>query len=264
MDRRPLASAKYATFGTKVCCQRGDLATTIRGMQRIVCSRAVRAFSTALFVTAILASTAVATHGGTHVTLEPDTKGCTGVLPSTNGNTDMRVVGGTMEPGGTAVFEITYPLNASSVGKEFTITACAFINDVATLKYLVSFVPSNQSFVLQMTFAVPDDAPVGGMYCNYAKTTRSPTAAQASQRKAGPACFVIRPPRTTSTVPPPTGGSSNPPQVGDPSSPPAPDDDSSVSAPALLPDTAMRSDPPDRGAWEDQDSCRFAGTPLRR
>ena len=58
-------------------------------------------------------------------------------------------------PGGTAVFEISYPLNPSSVGKEFTILDCAYINDVATLKYIVSFVPSNASFVLRMTLAVP-------------------------------------------------------------------------------------------------------------
>jgi hypothetical protein len=209
---------------------------TIRRMQRLVCSRAVRAFFAALVVAAMLASTAVA---GTEVTLQPDTNGCTGVLPSTDGNTDMRVVGGTMVPGGTAVFEITYPLNASSLGKNFTITACAFINDVATLKYLVSFVPSNQSFVLRMTFAVPNDAPVGGIYCNYAKTTRSPTAAQASQRKAGPACFIIRPPAS----PAPVGGSSNPPQLGDPSLPASPGDDSSVGGPILLPNTAMLSRP---------------------
>lgn len=209
---------------------------TIRRMQRLVCSRAVRAFSTAVVVAAMLASTAVA---ATEVTLQPDTSGCTGVLPSTDGNTDMRVVGGTMVPGGTAVFEITYPLNASSLGKNFTITACAFINDVATLKYLVSFVPSNQSFVLRMTFAVPNDAPVGGLYCNYAKTTRSPTAAQASQRKAGPACFVIRAPPSS----PPVGGSSSPPRAGDPSLPASPGDDSSVSAPILLPNTAMLSHP---------------------
>lgn len=205
-------------------------------MRRNVSSRLVLSLSAAL-VWALVAMPVVADHGGTHVDLQPDTKGCNGVLPSTDGNTDMRVVGGTQVPGGTAIFEITYPLNASSVGKEFTITACAFINDVATLKYLVSFVPSNQSFVLQMTFAVPDDAPVGGVYCNYAKTTRSPTAAQASQRKAGPACFIIRPPPTTAAAPPATGG----PAPG-PSSPPSPGDGSSIDTPILLPDTAMPSD----------------------
>ena len=187
--------------------------------------RLARSVGTALVAGALLVSPVLATHGGAHVELQPDTKGCTGVLPSTDGNTDMQVVGGTLDPGGTAIFEITYPLDASSIGKEFTITACAFIDGVATLKYLVSFVPSNEAFVLQMTFAVPDDAPVGGLYCNYAKTTRSPTAAQASQRKAGPACFVIRGPRTSGPGSPPTisGGSSTTP-------------------PILLPNTAMRPD----------------------
>ena len=109
---------------------------------------------------------------------------------------------------------------------------------VASLKYAVSLVPSNVAFVLRMTFAVPDDAPVGGMYCNYSKTTRSPTAAQASQRKAGPSCFIIRPPPPTTTVRPPSGGSSTPPPAGGPSSPDSPDD-GDTGAPILLPDTAM-------------------------
>ena len=212
-------------------------------MRRTIGSRLALPLSAALVGAALGASTALADHGGTHVVLQPDTKGCTGVLPSTDGNTDMRVVGGTQEPGGTAVFEITYPLNAASVGKEFTITACAFINDAAALKYLVSFVPSNQAFVLQMTFAIPADAPVGGEYCNYAKTTRSPTAAQASQRKAGPACFIIRSPTTTTAAPPPPGTAPVPPQPGSPSSPPSPRGGSSQGPPILLPNTAMPAQP---------------------
>ena len=174
----------------------------------------------ALVCAAILAAPVVAAE----VTLLPDIKGCNGVLPSSGGNTDMTLVGGTLTPGGTAVFEITYPLDSSDVGKQFTITACAFINGVATLKYLVSFVPSNQSFRLQMTFAVPAGAPVGGQYCNYAKTTRSPTAAQASQRKAGPSCFIIRGPSDPSSQPP--GGGSTPPS------------DPVAGTPPLLPNTA--------------------------
>lgn len=211
----------------------------MRAMHRVLGSRPARSLLAALVAVGMVTHTAVATHGGTHVVLQPDTKGCTGVLPSTDGNTDMRLVGGTLTPGGTAIFEITYPLEPSSIGKQFTITACAFISGVATLKYLVSFVPSNEAFVLQMTFAVPDDAPVGATYCNYAKTTRSPTAAQASQRKAGPACFVIRAPSTTATTRPPSAGST-PPPAGAPSSPGSPDDGSSVSGPILLPDTALR------------------------
>jgi hypothetical protein len=178
----------------------------------------------------------LADHGAPHIVLESGTGGCTGVLPSNDGNTDMRVVGGTLWPGGTAIFEITYPVNAANVGKEFTILDCAYINDVAELKYTVSFVPSNQSYVLQIALAVPVDAPVGGMYCNYVKTTGSPTASQASQRKAGPACFVIRPPAG------PTGNPGNPGNPASPRTAPPPtsgDTGSPATSPILLPDTAL-------------------------
>jgi hypothetical protein len=192
-------------------------------------SRFARPTAMALVCAVILVGPVVAET----VTLLPDIKGCQGVLPSSGGNTDMTLVGGTLTPGGTAVFEITYPLDASDVGKQFTITACAFINGVAKLKYLVSFVPSNQNYRLQMTFAVPVNAPVGGQYCNYAKTTRSPTAAQASQRKAGPSCFIIRAPSTPPSQP--TGGGTPP-----PSSPPGTDPPSRPTGgtPPLLPNTA--------------------------
>lgn len=154
------------------------------------------------------------------IELQPDTSGCGGIVPPNEGNTDMRVVGGTLWPGGTAVFEISYPVNPAHIGKEFTILDCAFINDVAALKYIISFVPSNEFFILRITLAVPNDAPVGGLYCNYAKTTGAPTAPQASQRKAGPTCFIIRP-RPTS------------------SQPQDPDDPATTSGPILLPNTAM-------------------------
>lgn len=195
----------------------------MRGFSR----RFMRSAAAALIGATLLAAPVVA-----ETVLQPDTKGCNGVLPSSGGNTDMTLVGGTLTPGGTAVFQITYPLDATDVGKQFTITACAYINDVATLKYLVTFVPSNQFFRLRMTFAVPENAPVGGEYCNYSKTTRSPTAAQASQRKAGPSCFIIRPPSTSSTnqQPPPGGSDPNPLQ-------PAPGGHSGD--PPALPDTAM-------------------------
>lgn len=179
-----------------------------------------------------------ADHGGAHLELQDGTQGCTGVLPSTDGNTDMTLVGGTLTPGGTAVFEISYPLNASSVGKEFTILDCAFINGEPVLKYVVSFVPSNQNFVLRMTLAVPDDAPVGGLYCNYVKTTGSPTAAQASQRKAGPACFIIRPPSTSTSAP-------QPPAPGTSPGTPTETSTGTTGGPILLPNTALP--PPNAG-----------------
>lgn len=186
---------------------------------------------------AVCAVALVAPALGAEVVLQSGTNGCTGVLPSNDGNTDMRVVGGTQTPGGTAIFEISYPLNAASVGKQFTILDCAFINDVPALKYIVSFVPSNQSFVLQMTLAVPADAPVGGLYCNYVKTTGSPTAAQASQRKAGPACFVIRPPAGT----PATSTPSTPQVTGPVPSTGATGTKAPAAPPIFLPDTAMAS-----------------------
>jgi hypothetical protein len=201
-----------------------------RGISRFIGSIAAALFGASMFIAPVIAD-------ATTVLLQPDTKGCNGVLPSTNGNTDMTLVGGTLWPGGTAVFQITYPMTASDVGKQFTITACAFINGVAALKYLVSFVPSNQSFLLRMTFAVPANAPVGGQYCNYAKTTRSPTAAQASQRKAGPSCFIIRaPPTATSNEPPvPRPAATPPPPTSVAPDPPAAP---RVGTPPLLPNTA--------------------------
>jgi len=194
-------------------------------MSRSLPDRVLASFATAALVVALSAAGVSADHGGTHVTLEPNTQGCNGVLPSAAGNTDMRLVGGTLYPGGTAIFEITYPVNAASVGKQFTILDCAFINDVATLRYTVSFVPSNQSFVLSLTLAVPTNAPVGGTYCNYVKTTGSPTAAQGSQRKAGPACFIIPAPPTVAGPPAPAAPAapgSTPPLPGTPAAPAQP------------------------------------------
>jgi hypothetical protein len=182
----------------------------------------------------------VAADHGTHVTLEPDTRGCNGVLPSTDGNTDMRFVGGSMQPGSTALYEITYPVNAGSVGKQFTILDCAFIDGVAALRYTVSFVPSNQAYVLTMALAIPASAPVGALYCNYAKTTGSPTASQGSQRKAGPACFTIQaPPRPAqAAAPPPPGGAAGTVATPPPAGATGTSRGSSAPSPLRLPDTA--------------------------
>ena len=210
--------------------------------------RPLVAATAAAALLAISVTAASATHGDTHVTLEPDTTGCNGVLPSRDGNTDMRLVGGTLQPGGTAIFEITYPVNAGSVGKEFTILDCAFIDGVAALKYTVTFVPSNQDFVLFMALGVPSNAPVGGQYCNYAKTTGSPTAAQGSQRKAGPACFTIRAPATAAppaapapNAPPPNAPAPNAPAPNAPAAPSgggAAGGTPGTRGPTRLPDTA--------------------------
>jgi hypothetical protein len=201
-------------------------------MRGSIASR-IGAVTAAILAAGLLVAPVAADHGPPHVELQSGTNGCNGVLPSSGGNTQMRVIGGTMMPGGTAIFEVSYPLDASDVGKEFKILDCAYINDVATLKYIISFVPSNESFVLRITLAVPTDAPVGGLYCNYVKTTAAPTAAQASQRKAGPACFVIRSPHAP--APPPA----QPGQPRPPSDPGDPPGSGTTGGPILLPDTAM-------------------------
>ena len=207
--------------------------------------RVLASLATAALVAGLTVGVVSATHGGTHVTLEPNTNGCNGVLPSTDGNTDMRFVGGSMQPGSTAVFEVTYPVNAASVGKQFTILDCAFINGVAALRYTVSFVPSNESYVLVLGLAIPASAPVGGQYCNYVKTTGSPTASQGSQRKAGPACFTIQAPAAPAAPPaaaaaPPAAAAAPPgtPSGGTPPGPVSGASTGSAPAPLVLPDTA--------------------------
>lgn len=210
-----------------------------RDMSRCWPDRLIASLAIAGLLGALAAGSVSATHGGTHVTLEPDTKGCNGVLPSNDGNTDMRFAGGSMQPGSTALYEITYPVNAASVGKQFTITDCAFINGVAALRYTVSFVPSNESYVLVMALAIPANAPVGALYCNYAKTTGSPTASQGSQRKAGPACFTIQAPPSPAApaATPGPGGAAAPPPVTGGQTPTA----QPPGAPLLLPNTATAS-----------------------
>jgi uncharacterized repeat protein (TIGR01451 family)/fimbrial isopeptide formation D2 family protein len=125
---------------------------------------------------------------------DDDTNGCNGVV-STPGseNTDKRLVDGSLEPGGTATFEISYPVDPEDVSgrEQFEITDCVFIEDVAVAKYFIHFVPNTENFILTFTLNIPSNAPVGDEYCNFAKTTAAPSQSQASNRKAGPACFLI-------------------------------------------------------------------------
>ncbi|HEV8402322.1 MAG TPA: isopeptide-forming domain-containing fimbrial protein [Candidatus Limnocylindrales bacterium] len=128
------------------------------------------------------------------VTLEDGVNGCMGVLPTPGSeNTNKRLIGGSLEPGGTATFEISYPVDPEDVAGRttFVITDCVFIDGKAALKYSVSFVPNTVNFVLTFTLQIPAGTPLGAEYCNYAKTTAAPSSSQASNRKAGPACFVV-------------------------------------------------------------------------
>jgi hypothetical protein len=148
-------------------------------------------FSLALFATSA-ATPKPALAAGAVVTLEDGIAGCNGVRPTPGSeNTNKRLIGGSLVPGGTATFEISFPVDASDVGGDFAITDCVFIGGDAALKYTVSFVPNNENFILTFTLHIPAGTPIGAEYCNYAKTTQSPSTSQASNRKAGPACFIV-------------------------------------------------------------------------
>ncbi len=147
-----------------------------------------------LLTMAVLPTAVIAADGDPTVVQEDGTNGCNGVVTTPGSeNTDKQLIGGTLQPGGTARFLISYPVSADDVsGREtFVITDCVFIDDEAVLKYSVSFVPNTEDFELEFTLDIPSDAPLGAEYCNYAKTTAAPSESQASNRKAGPACFIV-------------------------------------------------------------------------
>ena len=140
----------------------------------------------------------------------------------------MRVIGGSMTPGGTAIFEISYPVTASSVGKQFTILDCAFINDVATLKYIVSFVPSNQSFELRIPSAYPR-TPGWRALLQLREDHRQPHGSAGKSAQGWPR--LLRDPRPGNDCSAPRGSS-------------RPDRDSIESVESFEPVRSVRADPP--------------------
>ena len=144
------------------------------------------------YAAAIAPRSVLAAAGDPVVTQESGTNGCIGVLPTPgSANTNKRLVAGSLTPGGSATFEISFPVDAADVGGDFAITDCVFIDGSAAIKYTVAFVPNTENFLLTFTLQIPAGTPLGAEYCNYAKTTQSPSASPASNRKAGPACFVV-------------------------------------------------------------------------
>ena len=147
-------------------------------------------------VLAIVSPTS-ATHGPAHATatLEDGIAGCEGVKTTPGSeNTEKELVGGTLEPGGTALFRFTFPaVGGGNPGQdEWEITDCVFLNDEPFQKYTVTALPNDVSpVVIEFQLTIPSDTPVGAEYCNYGKTTQTPSDAQASNRKAGPACFIV-------------------------------------------------------------------------
>ena len=143
---------------------------------------------------AVIPSVVSAADGDVTIVQDDNTNGCNGVRTTPGSeNTDKQLIGGSLEPGGTARFLITYPVDPEDVAgrEEFEITDCVFIEDTAVLKFFISFVPNTTDFELELTLNIPPDAPLGAEICNFAKTTAAPSNSQASNRKAGPACFIV-------------------------------------------------------------------------
>ena len=133
--------------------------------------------------------------GAVTVTLEDGIEGCMGVRTTPGSeNTTKELIGGTLEPGGTAVFRFTFPAEVSGNPgqEEWKLTDCVFLDGEPLQKYTVTALANDVSpVIIEFTLTIPEDAPIGSEYCNYAKTTETPSDAQASNRKAGPACFIV-------------------------------------------------------------------------
>jgi hypothetical protein len=131
----------------------------------------------------------------TTVTLEDGIEGCMGVRTTPGSeNTTKELVGGTLEPGGTATFRFTFPaeVDGNPGQEEWKLTDCVFINDEPQQKYTVTSLENDVSpVIIEFTLTIPADTEIGDEFCNYAKTTETPSDPQASNRKAGPACFII-------------------------------------------------------------------------
>ena len=141
-------------------------------------------------VTPVLTSASTGT-----VQLEDDINGCMGVRTTPGSeNTTKELVGGTLEPGGTALFRFTFPatVQGNPGQEEWKITDCVFLNDDPFQKYTVTALSNDVSpVIIEFLLTIPSDVPVGSEFCNYGKTTETPSDAQASNRKAGPACFIV-------------------------------------------------------------------------
>jgi hypothetical protein len=129
------------------------------------------------------------------VTLEDGIEGCMGVRTTPGSeNTTKELVGGTLEPGGSATFRFTFPaeVEGNPGQEEWKLTDCVFINDEPQQKYTVTTLENDVSpVIIEFTLTIPEDTEIGDEFCNYAKTTETPSDPQASNRKAGPACFII-------------------------------------------------------------------------
>src|SRR4029079_10893570 len=144
----------------------GSLARTHKGLVLFVAALFV--FSIALFATSA-AMPRPAFAAAPVIEEDPTPNGCEGVVTTPGSeNTDKKLVAGSLTPGWTATFAITFPVDAADVGGDFEITDCVFINNAkdASQKFFVHFVPNNEDFTLTFTLHIPAGTPIGAEYCN--------------------------------------------------------------------------------------------------
>src|SRR5205809_3053637 len=59
---------------------------------------------------------------------------CNGIIPTPgSANTLKRLTGGTLLPGGTATYEIKFPLDAADIGQTFVVSDCLLVGQGADL-----------------------------------------------------------------------------------------------------------------------------------
>jgi Prealbumin-like fold domain len=177
----------------------GKSQVSIRNSLVLLIAVAALVFSAAYLVTPLVSRVLASAT----VTPEANTNGCQGVVDTPGSeNTTKELVGGTLEPGGTASFRFTFPatVNGNPGQEEWKLTDCVFLDTNLTdnkdgdpfQKYTVTALENDVSpVVIEFTLTIPADAPIGAEYCNFGKTTETPSDSQGSNRKAGPACFII-------------------------------------------------------------------------
>ena len=137
------------------------------------------------------------------VTVTPGGENCKGVVPTPGSENTDKVLDPLavqdLTPGGQVKYLITFPTDPNNVGT-FEIVDCVLLigpggapKDYKEVLTEVSFSKVNNSadFRLEFAYNIPANATNGDQICNVAKTTASPSKSPGSNRKAGPACFVI-------------------------------------------------------------------------
>ena len=146
------------------------------------------------YVAAMAPRTALAADGDPVVELQDGVNGCQGVLPTPGSeNTNKRLIGGSLEPGGTATFEISYPVSAEDVsGREtFVITDCVFIDTAGRFPILLKMARRTR----RPKFCATCDVSHVSTHCKRSKTivsARTPASTHQSEAAFSGVQWLVR------------------------------------------------------------------------